>query len=564
MPIYPLPVMLEEEQERKLIEKLKAPETIVVAYGYLKLVGEFPYGGTEIPGCGSKLVVRTDRGVELGKMLTTTCANGGCGSNVSRKQLLEYIEQSGGRQYPFSTIGKVLRLATPEDLAEQARLDENKMRWLKAARDLVVQFDLPMKLVEVEPLLSGDKVIFYFLSEDRIDFRELVKAMARDLHCRIELRQVGARDEARIVGDYEKCGQYCCCKQFLKVLKPISMRSAKVQKATLDPSKISGRCGRLMCCLRYEDETYESLRKKLPPRNSRVMTPEGIGTVMNTQILTQLVLVELDKDGQRVAIPNENIERLKGEAAKRPAPPEPAAEGGRDARGAGPGGRDRGPRGDRPAGRPAPTQRPQAQSPEGEPGLEDVEMMEGGPIDEAPAADGPRAPDRPRQGTGGQRSDSNRGGDNRGGENRRGGQGGQQGGGRRGGQGGQGGRQGDGQGGAQGGGQGSRPPAAPRPQPINEPAGDLDSEDMDDLADGGPDLEGPDSPESSQQAGAPTDGTGQGERKKRRRRRKRNRNRGGQPGEGNPGTPGNPESSGGSGPSASSDGPPQSPDDSGP
>lgn len=540
MPIYPLPVMLEEEQERKLIEKLKAPETIVVSYGYMKLVGEFPYGGTEIPGCGSKLVVRTDRGVELGKMLTTTCANGGCGSNVSRKQLLEYIEQSGGRQYPFSTVGKVLRLATPEDLAEQARLDENKMRWLLAARALVVEYDLPMKLVEVEPLLSGDKVIFYFLSEDRIDFRELVKAMARDLHCRIELRQVGARDEARLVGDYEKCGQYCCCKQFLKVLKPISMRSAKVQKATLDPSKISGRCGRLMCCLRYEDETYETLRKKLPPRNSRVMTAEGAGTVMNSQILTQLVLVELDKDGQRMAFPNEDIERLKGEAAKRPAPPEPPADGGRPGRGTGPGGRDRGPRGpERPVGRPAPTARPEARGPVDGAGVEDIDQVEDGLMDDAPAGDGPRTDQRPRQGSGGQRPDSNRGGDNR-----RGGQGGQQGSGRRGGQGG-------GQGG-QGGGQSSRPPVPPRPQPINEPSGDLDGDDLDDMTEGGPDLDGPESLDGSQQSSQPTDGAAQGDRKKRRRRRKRNRNRGGQPGEGNPG---NPDSPGNSGPTGSSEGP---------
>src|SRR4029077_13430593 len=131
------------------------------------------------------------------------------------------------------------------------------------------------------------------------------------LHTRIEMHQVGARDEARLTADYEKCGQHCCCKQFLKVLTPISMRSAKIQKATLDPTKISGRCGRLMCCLRYEDETYESLRKKLPNRQSRAITEEGPGTVIDTQILTQLVLIRLDNAPAPVAFPLENIKIVK-------------------------------------------------------------------------------------------------------------------------------------------------------------------------------------------------------------------------------------------------------------
>src|SRR5690606_4697896 len=110
----------------------------------------------------------------------------------------------------------------------------------------------------------------------------------------------------RLVADYEKCGQHCCCKNFLKVLKPVSMRSAKVQKATLDPTKISGRCGRLMCCLRYEDETYEDLRKRLPHRKTVVETEDGIGEVSDTQILTQLVLVWIPGKG-RNAYPLENI-----------------------------------------------------------------------------------------------------------------------------------------------------------------------------------------------------------------------------------------------------------------
>ena len=140
----------------------------------------------------------------------------------------------------------------------------------------------------------------------RVDFRSLVRDLAQDLHTRIELRQVGARDEARLTADYEKCGQHCCCKQFLKVLTPISMRAAKVQKATLDPTKISGRCGRLMCCLRYEDQMYEELRKKLPKRNTRVRTESGDAWVIDGQILTQLVLLQSD-DGKREAVPLEKV-----------------------------------------------------------------------------------------------------------------------------------------------------------------------------------------------------------------------------------------------------------------
>lgn len=325
MPIYPLPVLSEEEEE-KAIARLKPPTSVVVRYGYMKEIAELPYDGSLVLGCGTKLVVRTQRGVELADMLTTTCANAGCGKSISRQQMLQYIDNSGGKQYPFSTVGKVMRVASVEDLNDQSRLQNAKPHYARVAREVVSRLGLQMKIVEVEPLLSKEKVVFYYTSENRVDFRDLVRELAHELHARIEMRQVGARDEARLVADYEKCGQHCCCKQFLKVLKPISMRSAKVQKATLDPAKISGRCGRLMCCLRYEDESYEELRKRLPHRNSRVKTDDGIGTVINTQILTQLVLVELDSNGDRQAYPVENIELLTGEAARRPPqPPMPAA-----------------------------------------------------------------------------------------------------------------------------------------------------------------------------------------------------------------------------------------------
>ncbi len=314
--IVPLPVMLEEE-DQKIYDQLEAPTSIVCRYGYMRMIAELPYDGEAKPGCGSKLVIRTNRGIELAEMLTTTCPNSGCGKAVSRKDMLEYIENSGGKNYPFSTHGKVLRVATIDDLNEKSQIEQKRPEILKFARNLIREIDLPMKLVEVELLLGGERIIFHYTSEDWVDFRELVRRLASEYQTRIEMHQVNDRDEARIVADYEKCGQHCCCRQFLKVLKPVSMRSAKVQKATLDPTKISGRCGRLMCCLRYEDKTYEELRKRLPHRQTRVLTEDGLGTVIDSQILTQLVLVRLDLSPKPNAYPLENIQKVtKEEEAK--------------------------------------------------------------------------------------------------------------------------------------------------------------------------------------------------------------------------------------------------------
>ncbi len=282
------------------------PKTMVVRYGYLMSIGEFENTLDHKVGCGTKLVARTPRGTEIVEMLTTVCGNGGCGKSITRDKLLDYIANSGGDDYPFSNSGRILRVATAGDMAEQQKLDEQKTHHLKLARDLVSRHRLEMKIVEVEYLLGRERVIFYFHSEMRVDFRSLVRELAAVVHARIDLRQVGSRDEARLIADYEKCGQHCCCKQFLKVLTPISMKAAKTQKATLDTAKISGRCGRLMCCLRYEDQTYEELKAKLPRRNSRVRTQAGDGWVIDGQILTQLVLVQYD-DGKQAAVPMEQI-----------------------------------------------------------------------------------------------------------------------------------------------------------------------------------------------------------------------------------------------------------------
>lgn len=315
MAIVPLPVFEEDADPSRRdaltleeqLDKLEAPETMVVKFGALKLIGEYKQAGGIKAGCGSKLVARTHRGTELVEMLTTTCSNSGCGKSIGRDEMLEYIENSGGKSFPFHTNGRVLRIATADDLSRSAELRGRIDEQIRFARDLVEEHRLAMKIVDVEPILGEELLTFYYLSEDRVDFRGIVSSLASKYSTRIEMRQVGARDESRLVADYEKCGQHCCCKSFLKVLSPVSMRTAKQQKQTLDPKKISGRCGRLMCCLRYEDQTYRELKKNLPHKKTRVGTAEGPGVVLEGKILTQLVLVELEHDRRRIAVPLEEL-----------------------------------------------------------------------------------------------------------------------------------------------------------------------------------------------------------------------------------------------------------------
>ncbi len=315
MSIFPLPVFeadadpdnrdaLTLEEQHALLEP---PKTIVVRFGRMGMVGEYR-SDTEIrPGCGSKLVARTHRGVELTEMLTTTCTNAGCGKSVTRQEMRTYIEGSGGKDFPFYNSGKILRIATAQDMATSSRHDEAARTRKKRVQEMVDFFGLDMKVVDVELILSGDHLTVYYLAEERPEVTDLVHDIAAEFKCKVDMRQVGARDEARLNADYEKCGQHCCCKNFLKVLKPVSMRAAKQQKATLDPLKISGRCGRLMCCLRYEDQTYRELKANLPHRKTRVGTTEGPGIVVDGKILTQLVLVELEHDKRRIAVPIEEL-----------------------------------------------------------------------------------------------------------------------------------------------------------------------------------------------------------------------------------------------------------------
>ncbi len=291
--------------------------SVVIRYGIMGHLGQFRHSLQPPPARGVNVVIRTDRGVELGEVMTVVSDEGGSGQ-ITPARLEEHI-RSNGPDYPFRRDGKILRLTNPQDLIDQRHLNSSARDERKFCSQEIKDMKLDMKLVAVEHLLGGERIIFYFLAEHRVDFRDLVHKLANQYHTRIEMRQVGARDEARLVGDYERCGQECCCKQFLKGLQPVSMRMAKTQKATLDPSKISGRCGRLMCCLRYEDQCYRDLKKCLPHKNIWVKTCDKIGRVTGTQILTQLVQVQLP-DGSRGVFANEDIIERDVDPPK---PPEP-------------------------------------------------------------------------------------------------------------------------------------------------------------------------------------------------------------------------------------------------
>ncbi|MCK4908654.1 MAG: signal peptidase [Planctomycetes bacterium] len=253
--------------------------SVIVRYGAMGLIGTFK---TRISGLkiGDKCIMRTDRGTELG-------------TTISASQEIPAGPGGGPRK---SFPGEVLRKALAEDFKIEQKIEtEKKSREFDFCEKKIKELKLTLNLVFVEHLFGGEKVVFYFVAEGRVDFRELVKELAKEYKTRIEMRQIGVRDEARLLADVEHCGRELCCKSFIKDLEPVTMKMAKSQKTTLDPAKISGRCGRLMCCLRYEDEVYTQLKKKLPNKGARVSTKDAIGDVVELDIFAQSVTIENDK-----------------------------------------------------------------------------------------------------------------------------------------------------------------------------------------------------------------------------------------------------------------------------
>ena len=284
----------------------KPAKRMLVRYGKIGYLGWFTHDEMHLPKTPKKVIIKTERGLEIGEIVGTN----GCYSHGNFKCNFESLEEYyelNQPEYPIGEGGKFVRYATEQDLNEARHVRESAGEELVICRKYVRQLNLNMKVIEFEHIFGGERIVFYFLSEGRIDFRDLVKELAREFQTRIEMRQIGARDEARLISDIETCGQECCCKRYLKILKPVNMRMAKTQKATLDPSKISGHCGRLRCCLRYEDQTYQDLKKQMPNRQSWVKSEHGYGKVIDYQILTQLVRI-LHEDGKMEAFPLEELE----------------------------------------------------------------------------------------------------------------------------------------------------------------------------------------------------------------------------------------------------------------
>lgn len=223
------------------------------------------------------VIVETVRGIEYGKVV------------ITKKQVDE--------NDVVLPLKKVIRIANEND---RTIVEENKHAAKEAyqvCQQKVVEHNLDMKLVDVEYTFDRNKIIFYFTADGRIDFRELVKDLAAIFRTRIELRQIGVRDEAKMLGGIGPCGRMLCCSTFLGDFEPVSIKMAKDQNLSLNPAKISGLCGRLMCCLKYENDEYEAAKEQLPDLDQRIQTPDGTGRVIGLNILERLIQVELvDKE----------------------------------------------------------------------------------------------------------------------------------------------------------------------------------------------------------------------------------------------------------------------------
>ncbi len=249
----------------------------------------FAHNGVEFKK-GDNLIVKTERGLEFGRAEEDL-------KEVSQDQISNLK----------SPLKPVVRVATAEDEVTWKRLQQQAADALPVFKQMVAEQGLDMHPVTVEYLFDGDKAIFYFESEDRVDFRELVRALAARFHVRIDMRQIGVRDEARIVGGLGHCGQELCCKRLGGEFNPVSIRMAKDQDLSLNPQKISGVCGRLMCCLRYESDIYKEFKTRSPKINSMISTPKGEAKVIEINVPRETVTL-LTSDGKRVKVPLADME----------------------------------------------------------------------------------------------------------------------------------------------------------------------------------------------------------------------------------------------------------------
>jgi cell fate regulator YaaT (PSP1 superfamily) len=222
------------------------------------------------------VVVKTTRGLELGRVL------------IAPKQVLA--------SEVTKELKPVVRKAEPDDIKRAQELEAKEAEALSECGKLIAKLGLPMKLLSAEYNLDGTRLTFYFSAAERVDFRELVRELSNRFKTRIDLRQLGPRDEAKLVGGFGRCGRPLCCMDFLTEFSPVSIKMAKEQDLPLNPMKISGVCGRLLCCLAYESEQYHTMKGKLPKEGQRVSTPMGVAKVVGTNPFKETVLVELESE----------------------------------------------------------------------------------------------------------------------------------------------------------------------------------------------------------------------------------------------------------------------------
>jgi len=220
------------------------------------------------------IVVKTVHGLELGQVVIAP-------RQVLASELTEPLKP-------------VVRKAEPEDIEHVQKLTDKEREAFAECTELIAKLNLPMKLISVEYNLDGNHLSFFFSAEERVDFRELVRELTSRFKIRVELRQVGARDGAKLIGGFGRCGRPLCCMSFLNEFAPVSIRMAKEQNLPLNPLKISGACGRLLCCLVYENEQYRNMKRKMPKEGQQVSTPMGVASVVGSNLVKETVLVELE------------------------------------------------------------------------------------------------------------------------------------------------------------------------------------------------------------------------------------------------------------------------------
>lgn len=249
---------------------------------------------------GVRVIVETSRGLECAEVSMEN-------RKINDNQIVKPLK-------------KLVRVATEEDLKQ---VENNKQREKEAfhiCQEKIAEHKLDMKLTNVEYTFEGNKILFYFTSDGRVDFRDLVKDLASTFHTRIELRQIGVRDEAKMLGGLGICGQPFCCHRFLNEFQPVSIKMAKEQSLSLNPTKISGTCGRLMCCLKYEQDTYVALSKETPRQGSLVQTPDGRGTIVEANIFTGMLKVRSDENPELIpkSYHKDEVTVLSGGAKRQP------------------------------------------------------------------------------------------------------------------------------------------------------------------------------------------------------------------------------------------------------